>query len=47
MTWQLRPNRDPHGIDDWFDVPDRGGTHLAGVAVLVVGQGYSEVASDT
>ena len=39
MRSQLYANLDPHEIDDWFEVADRGGTHLVGVAVLVADRG--------
>lgn len=39
MRSRLYPNLDPDEIDDWFEVADRGGTHLVGVAVLVADRG--------
>lgn len=44
MRSELYPDLDPHEIDDWFEVAEKGGTHLVGVAVFIADRGDGSLA---
>ncbi|MFK7889049.1 MAG: N-acetyltransferase family protein [Gammaproteobacteria bacterium] len=44
MRARLYPDLDASEIDEWFEAMDSGGTHLVGVAVLVLDRGDGNLA---